>query len=77
MSTVKACVRVKGGESGCFRINIVVRQGCIMYPWLYNVHKDAEMKQVKMGMGKREESGDCLASCKQMTWFCVVSRRKT
>ena len=21
--------------------------------------------------------GDCLASCMQMTWFCVVGRRKT
>ena len=23
----------------------------------------------------REESGDWLASCMQMTWFCVISRR--
>ena len=22
------------------------------------------------------ESGDCLASCMQMTWFCVVSHRR-
>ena len=26
------CVRVKGGESERFRIDIWVRQGCIMYP---------------------------------------------
>ena len=26
---------------------------------------------------KKEERGDCLASCMQITLFCVVSRRKT
>ena len=26
------CVREKGGESECFRINSGVRQVCIMYP---------------------------------------------
>ena len=31
-------VRVKGGESDRFRINSGVRQGCIMFPWLFNVH---------------------------------------
>ena len=48
-----------------------------MSPWLFNVYMDAVMKEVKMGMGRREESEDCLASCMQMTWFCVVSRRGT
>ena len=28
-----------------------------------------------MGMGWREESGDCLASCMQMTWFCDESEK--
>ena len=27
-----ACVRVKGGENECFRIDSCVRQGCIMSP---------------------------------------------
>ena len=45
-----------------FRVNSVVRQGRIMSPWLFNVYMDAKMKEVKMGMGRREESGDCLAS---------------
>ena len=35
------------------------------------------VKAVKMGMGRRGESEDCLASCMQMTWFCVVCRKKT
>ena len=48
-----ACVRVKGGESECFRINSGVRQGCIMSPWLFNVYMDAVMKEVKMWMRRR------------------------
>ena len=54
-----------------------VRQGCIMSPRLFNVYMDAEMKEVIMGMGRRGENGDYLASCVQMTWFCVVSWRRT
>ena len=49
-----ACVRVKGGESERFRIDIGVRQGCIISPWLFNIYIDGSMKKVKMGMGKRE-----------------------
>ena len=28
-----ACVRVKGYENECFKIDSGVRQGCIMSPW--------------------------------------------
>ena len=55
-----------------------------MSNWLFNVYMDTAIKEVKMGMGRRlvgfrrrEESLDWLASCIQMTWFCVVLRRKT
>ena len=78
------CVRVKGGESECFRIDSGDRQVCIMSHWLFNVYMDAVMKEVKMGMGRRGvrfqekgKEGACSASCMLMTWFCVVSRRKT
>ena len=47
------CVRVKGGESECFRIDSGVRQGYIMSHWLFNVYMDGVMKKVKMGMGRR------------------------
>ena len=47
-----AYVRVKGSESKCFRIDSEARQGCIMSPSLFKVYMDAEMKEVKMGMGK-------------------------
>ena len=44
-------VRVKGGESECFRIDSGVRQGCIICHWLFNVYMDTVMKEVKMGIG--------------------------
>ena len=68
---------LKGCESECFRIDRGVRQVCIMIPWLFNVYTDAVMKELKMGMGRRGQSGGCLAFCMQMTWFCVVNRKKT
>ena len=71
-----ACVRVKGGKSELFRMDSGLRQGCIMSLWLFSVYMDA-VKVVNMGMGRRGESGDYLASCMQMTWFCVMSRRRT
>ena len=74
---ILACVRVKRGESECFRIDSGVRHGCIMSSKVFNAYTNAAMKEVKMVIGRREESGDCLASCMQMTCFCVVSRRKT
>ena len=58
-----ACVRVKGGVSERFRIDNGVRQGSITSPWLFSVYKDAVMKEVKVGMGRRgvkfmEEGGE-------------------
>ena len=46
-----ACVRVKRGESECFRVNSGARQGCIISPCLFNVYMDAVIK-VKIGMGR-------------------------
>ena len=40
---ILACVRVKGGASECFRINSGVRQGYIIFPWLFNAYVDAVM----------------------------------
>ena len=47
-----ACVRIKRSETEQFRIDSVVRQGCIMFPWLFNVYINRVMK-VKMGKGRR------------------------
>ena len=46
------CVKVKGGEIERFRIYSGVRQGCIMSPWIFNVYMNAEIREVKMGMGR-------------------------
>ena len=62
-----ACVRVKGGESECFRIDSGVRKGCIMSPCIFNVYMDTVVKVVKVEMGRRVDSGYCLASSMQMT----------
>ena len=37
-----------------------------------NNNMDVVINVVNMGMGRRGESGDCLAFCMQMTCFCVV-----
>ena len=70
-----AYVRVKGGESECFRIDSGLKQEYVMSLSLFNAYMDAGIKEVKIGMWRRGESGYCVASCMQMTWFCVVSRR--
>ena len=31
------CVRLKWGENDCFRIDSTMKQGCILFPWLFNV----------------------------------------
>ena len=48
-----ACVRVKEGVSEEFMIDSGVRQGCIMFPWLFKVYMDGVMKKVKMEMRRR------------------------
>ena len=53
-----ACVRVKGGESKCFRIDSDARRGCIMslFPyWVFNMYMYVVMKEVKMGMERMEK----------------------
>ena len=50
---VRACIRVKGGESERFRIDSGARQGCIISPWLFTVYVDGGMKEGNMGMGRR------------------------
>ena len=62
-------VKVKRDESECFRSDSVVRQGCIMSLWLFNVYMDVVMKEVKMG------KGDCWTFCVQITLLCSLNRK--
>ena len=70
-----ACVRVKWVESECFSIDGGVRYRCIMSPGLLNIYIYEYSDEG--GENRWGESVDCLASCIQMTWFCVASRRNT
>ena len=47
------CFRLKRGESEWFRIDSSVRQECITSPWVFTIHMDAMMKEVKMELGMR------------------------
>ena len=52
-----ACVRVKGCESECFRIDSGVRQACIVSPWLFNIYiygRSDEVVENRDGEEKRE-----------------------
>ena len=53
-----ACVSLKGGESECFRIECMVRQRCMMFPWLFNVFTDGMKKEGKIGIRFLEEVVD-------------------
>ena len=44
-----ASVKVKVGESEWFRIDNGMRQGCIMFPWLFDVDMDSVVKEMKIG----------------------------
>ena len=48
-----AYTRVKWGESEQFKMESGVRQGCVMFLWLFNLYMDGVMEEVKMGMGRR------------------------
>ncbi len=39
-----ACVRVGGEFSESFAVEVSVRQGCVMSPWLFNIFLDGCMK---------------------------------
>ena len=61
-----------------------VRQGYIMSPFALQCKYGGSDEGIENKDGEdgseisgRKESGDCLASCMQMTWFYVASQRKT
>ena len=44
----KACVRTERGNSEWFSVNVGLRQGCVMSPWLFNVYMDGVVREVNM-----------------------------
>ena len=44
----RACVRVGNDVSEWFPVNVRLRQGCVMSPWLFNVHMDGVVQEVNV-----------------------------
>ena len=44
----RACVRVGNNVSEWFLVNVGLRQGCVMSPWLFNVYKDGVVREVNV-----------------------------
>ncbi len=42
----RACARVGRGESDRFEVNVGLRQGCVMSPWLFNMYMDGVVREV-------------------------------
>ena len=42
----RACVRVGEGVSDWFPVNVGLRQGCVMSPWLFNIYMDGVVREV-------------------------------
>ena len=52
----RACVRVGNDVSEWFPVYVGLRQGCLMSPWLFNVHMDGVVREVNVRvLGKRLE----------------------
>ncbi len=43
---VNACVRVGGKFSESLAVEVGVRQGCVMSPWLFNIFMDGCMREM-------------------------------
>ena len=44
----RACVRVGNDVSEWLTINVGIRQGCVMSPWLFNVYVDGVVQEVNV-----------------------------
>ena len=52
----RACVRVGNDVSEWFPVNVGLRQGCAISPWLFNVYRDGVVREVNVRvLGKRLE----------------------
>ena len=41
----RACVRVGNDASEWFPVNVGLRHGCVMSPWLFNVYIDGRVRE--------------------------------
>ena len=45
----RECVRVGMDVSEWFPVNVGLRQGCVMFPWLFNVYMDGVVRVLEKG----------------------------
>ncbi len=43
-------MRVNGELSESFSVEVGVRQGCVMSPWLFNIYMDGCIREMKVGV---------------------------
>ncbi len=43
----RAAVRVESEQSEFFELNVGLKQGCVMSPWLFSVYMDGVMKEIQ------------------------------
>ncbi len=48
---VSARVKIRGETSEHFEINVGLRQGCVMLPWLFNIYMDGVMRKEGQSWG--------------------------
>ena len=46
----RACVQVGNDASEWFPVNVRLRQGCVMSPWLFNVYVDGVVREVNVSV---------------------------
>ena len=46
----RACVRVGNDVSEWFAVNVGLRQGSVMSPWMFNVYMDGVVLEVNVGV---------------------------
>ena len=44
----RACDRVGNDVSELFSVNVGLRQGCVMSPWLFNIYMDGVVREVNV-----------------------------
>ena len=49
----RACVRVETDASEWFPVNVLLRQGCVMSPWVINVYMDGMVSEVNARVLRR------------------------